>query len=663
MRLSGAPPILALSAAVLIASAGCGSGNGSGTSTHSGAPAFASTPVLSALQGSAYAYKLEATDPAGGAVTFTLATAPTGATVDASGDVSWTPTPAQSRTANSFTAKATSAGGSATQSWTVTPNGTVQVTDAITSWGTGGATVQPPISWSQTYPAASLLVPQSDGQMIAIFGTGDSNGVLSFQNVPAGYFWFNVNGSAYYWTSSSSIDFGTDTSEAFTSAPALPSGATPAQFALNITGLDSTATPGLIGFETVPNSFGLEATVQDATYYDWPPASSQFVSGVTVRADVSQVHDGFVVQDVPASLGTLAGYSLGPAATLSNLSLQNGKTNTINVTLNPSAQASLPLKIDASAFVPLFGSAAPAVPTQASSPFSLEVYPYAVGVNPQTGTSLTSESIGASGASITTTFDGGMHLGLFWPAPTTASVPTMTAAPFLQGPIGCGSGLREAITCGGTSNICGSTQPMAPLLSSDTDFGTIQYGDPFPSTWQRVFQFCQQATLPLPSLTTTTTILPGVTETITWSYSLVNAQSTAAPTSAVVPLISPVASPTINGASLFTPATLSTREVTLSWSKPALGTPYGYRVLVATLPQTSASGTITILSTSRLFYTAQTSLTIPPELLTSGVTYLFDITALADAKANVETAPRRSALPTALANVVSAPIVISSSAP
>jgi len=201
------------------------------------------------------------------------------------------------------------------------------------------------------------------------------------------------------------------------------------------------------------------------------------------------------------------------------------------------------------------------------------------------------------------------------------------------------------------------------LLSSDTNFGTIQYGDPFPAAWNRVFHFCQQATLPLPGLTSTTTIdSQGDTQTITWNYNLINSQSTAPPSSPVVPLISPVVSPTINGASLFTPATLDTRAVTLSWSAPTLGKPYGYRVQAVPLPLTMPPGTVAVVA-SRTLYTAQTSVTIPPELLTSGETYLFDITALMDAKANVETSPRRSGLPTAAANVVSAPITISASAP
>jgi hypothetical protein len=676
---------LALLAISLATLTGCG-GSGGGNVTPA-TPVFTSVPVTAAVESSAYSYTVAAAAADGSPVSYALTTAPTGATL--SGDtISWTPTPTQSRKGNSFAVTATSgAGGSATQSWTVSPNGTVQVTDAITSWGTGGATALPPISWSATYPAASVLVPQTDGQMVAIYGTGGSNGVLSFQNVPAGYFWLSIN-VLYYWTSSSNIDFGTDVSEANTST-FLPNGSS-TTFNLNFTGLDSTANPSLLGFDTVPSSIGLEATVQDETSFSWsdaPTSSTTTTTGtttsLTLQADVSQIQNGFAIQQEPTNLGPLAGYVLGPAAELSGLSLQNNTTDTINVNLTPSPQVSLPLEIDASQWTPLFSNAAPSAPTQTSSPFSLWVQPYITGPNvPTIVASPTSESTACT-PTITPgpcepipptiwTFSGPLPLGLFWPAPVTITTSVFPSFA-LPGPPICSSGLSETITytgpdyCGGTStSTCvENATPVAPLLSSDTDFGTIQYGDPFPATWNRVFQFCQQAAMPLPGLSSTTTIdSQGDTQTITYSYNLINSQATTPPSSPVVPLLSPVVNPTINGASLFTPATLDTRAVTLSWSAPALGKPYGYRVLAVPLPQIITSGTVAVPNAvSRNLLTAQTSVTIPPELLTSGVTYLFDIAALMDAKANVETSPRRSGLPTAAANVVSAPITISPSAP
>jgi hypothetical protein len=48
--------------------------------------------------------------------------------------------------------------------------------------------------------------------------------------------------------------------------------------------------------------------------------------------------------------------------------------------------------------------------------------------------------------------------------------------------------------------------------------------------------------------------------------------------------------------------------------------------------------------------------------LTPGQTFVVVISARLDARANVETSPNRSALPTAYANIVSAPITVSPAA-
>jgi hypothetical protein len=379
---------------------------------------------------------------------------------------------------------------------------------------------------------------------------------------------------------------------------------------------------------------------------------------LTIASDVSQIHDAIVVQEEPATIGSLNGYSLGPAGMPSGLSLQNGVTNTINATLGPTNVVALPLTIDASQWTSLFDNTAPTAPTPVASPFSLDVEPYISGRN-----------AGVASAP---------PIGLFWVPSysSTTSNGTTTNNTFqpsynaFTSPASCSTGVSittetlpilcvlGTTTCSGAETI---TETAGPLLTSDTDFGSVPYSDAFPASWQRVFTYCQQASLPLPELTNTVNHL-GL-ETITYGYNLINSESIAPPTAPVVPLLSPVQNPTLNGASLFTQATLDTRALTLSWTKPAMGTPYGYRVQIYTLPQSLPSGAILAGITPRNLYTAQTTVSIPPELLTSGVTYLFDITALMDGKANVETSPRRSALPTAAANVVSAPITISASAP
>src|SRR5208282_1320130 len=112
--------ILLLIALFLTCLVACGSNSNSTPQN----PVFTSTPVTAASQDTSYIYQLAATDPSGGTVTFSLVTEPAGATLSGS-TINWTPTAAESRISNSFTAKATSSsGGGATQSWTVTPTGT-----------------------------------------------------------------------------------------------------------------------------------------------------------------------------------------------------------------------------------------------------------------------------------------------------------------------------------------------------------------------------------------------------------------------------------------------------------------------------------------------------------------------------------------------------------
>ena len=116
---------------------------GSGSHSVPQSPVFTSTPVTAASQGASYSYTLAATDPSGGTVTFSLPTAPSGATITGS-TINWTPAAAESRVSNSFAAMATtSSGGTATQSWTVTPTGTVTVNWVNTDWTPTGPVQTP----------------------------------------------------------------------------------------------------------------------------------------------------------------------------------------------------------------------------------------------------------------------------------------------------------------------------------------------------------------------------------------------------------------------------------------------------------------------------------------------------------------------------------------
>jgi len=180
----------------------CSSGNN--TTPAPAAPVFTSTPVTQAVEASPYAYQLAASGPA---VTFSLTNTPIGATLSGN-TLSWTPTAEQSRVSNSFTVTATVSGGaSSTQSWAVTPSGTIRISHIDTLWNENGSTNKA-FDWSPISSYVAALVPQPDGSFRSLPGTAGANGAFEIPNVPAGYYWLKLGPRDTYWTSSSTFDVG-----------------------------------------------------------------------------------------------------------------------------------------------------------------------------------------------------------------------------------------------------------------------------------------------------------------------------------------------------------------------------------------------------------------------------------------------------------------------
>jgi hypothetical protein len=576
----------------------CSSGNN--TTPTPAAPVFSSTPVTQAVEGSAYTSQLTAS---GTAVTFSLTNAPIGATLSGN-TISWTPTAQQSRIPNSFTVAATASGGaSATQAWAVTPSGTIRISHIDTLWNETGSTNMP-FDWSRIssddYVAA--LVPQPDGSFKSLSGTAGANGTFEIPNVPAGYYWLRLGPRDTYWTSSSTFDVGNDFF-VLTANPTTPTSST-TYMSFSFTSLDPTAARGLLQFDALETPFPRYSASTNAGF-------TTFVGGLTIGSnlDFSAIKNAFVRQYEPATFGSLDGYVMGPALTLSNLSLTTGGQNTISGALNPTVPTSINLSLKASALAPLFDHIAPTAPTATGGAFYLSVQPY----------------ISADGPNVV----GSKPIDLIWtkanviavisPIPILSSVPVFSS---ISGP-------------------CSANPP----LTTDVEAGTVQYSDPFPVAWRRTFRVCQSASIDV--------AVPGGKPQ---SINLTNSQTTSLPTTTVKPLISPVQNPKINGADLFTASTLNSTVVTLSWDPPAIGTPFGYNVAILS-PTTLPDGTVSYFSSTTLG-TAKTSMTLPPNVLASGRTYLFVITSLVDGKANMEMSPHRSSLPIANADLISAPITI-----
>ncbi len=575
----------------------CGS-SGSGSQVQPSTPVFTSVPVTAATQDVAYTYQIAATDPAGGAVTFSLTASPTGAALSGT-TISWTPTAAQSRASNNFTVKAaTTSGGTATQSWTVSPGGTITVNGINTYWTASGP-VQVPLPASASLTISAVVV-NPDGSITVEKSSAISPGVFSIPNVPAGYYWLQI-GSSAYWTSTASFDAGRD----------IAGNATPTTGTSQTTDFDLS----LSGLESVPQesflTFTFPMTPSPAGGAAIPPNTTTFTGsfGFGGSTDWTQVKTAFLLQYVSVPLGSLNNMVLANSS-IASVSLISGAANPITETLQPSSPASLNLSVPGLQWTPLFSNAAPSAPTPFSSALSISAEPYVTGRN-------------ASGS---TSF-------LFGPAPALVA----TAGPSFFN-IG---------TCDPTGFPPNSIAPQAAILT-DQNFGTLQYGDPFPTAWTRASSFCQESTVVIP--------IPGSSATA--NFALVDGVTMPPSSTPLAPLVSQVQNPTINGASLFTTTTLNTTLISLNWSAPASGAPYGYKVL-AFVQSTSLQGVPTYSGVGA-FSTAKTSISLPP--FSGGNTYVFAITAVTDGAANIETSPLRSALPTGFANVVSAPITISSGA-
>ena len=572
-------------------------------------PAFTSTPVMAAEEGTAYTYQVTATSPDMSAITYELSNGPMGATL-AGNTVTWTPTHQESRVANAFTVKATTAaGGSATQTWNVTPNGNINITDVVSYWGPSGANnvhrIWPP---GALYPAA--LVPQTDGSLMRLGGAVNPDGSFGIPNVPAGYVWLQVAPAGYFWIATSDFDYGED----FIGMPQGRDTLQTTTFNYSISGLQATQSGDSLSVRS--DQAGLNP-LPFPVFLTSGQTSVNTSIPVTSSVDWSNIDTLFILQSLATSSGAFNGFTLGPSQTLTGVSLTNGATNNITATLSPSPAASVPLSIQGTQWA----SVASAISPSSGGPNSTDYFLYA---QPYLADRL--------GSPFFVGFDG-PGLTMLRPAPPLRVI--------TFGPLGI------------CSNVTTSGLPLPPFslppIVTDVDYGALSYGDPFPVDWQRLFRYCQvsQVSLPRPNSTVMDTFL------------LADRQTTTVPTGPVAPILGPVQNPMINGASLFQTATLNTTSVSLSWNPPSIGQPIGYYVTVYQLGTLINGGTEQYIAVGR-FGTAKTSMEVP--FLSAGNTYVFLITSETDGIAKIETNPLRAKAPNGEAAVISAPMVIATGA-
>jgi len=419
--------------------------------------------------------------------------------------------------------------------------------------------------------------------------------------VPGGYYWLEPAGVGY-WTSSSTFDFGTDLNAPTFSGTV---GVSTTTINANLDGLDP-----LLAEDEVSFLWGLPPIVLlGSNGASSLGATTMSVGAITnSNAGFSQPEPSIAVQYEPETAGSLNLLKLGPEVSLPQVAFTAGTFNTINVTLTHSTETSFDLNVKGSAWAPLLNNVGASAPTSEAIDIGVMVEPYMQG-----------KTLGA------------IPFGI----------------PLLLGPSNQALGLsRSSLTIG-----CASSGPNSASSSGETpittdqDFGTVKFEDPFPATWPRVFRFCQTTSVPIP--------IPGLTTPV--SFNVVASETTVLPTTQIAPLIGPVQNPTIQEKNFFSPTTVSPTGVTLSWTAPSGSPVTGYEIAMFSVGALPGGGQTYLRGPG--FYTTKTSATLPP--LQAGTTCVFVITAMLDGAANFETSPNRSALPTASASIVSAPITIS----
>jgi hypothetical protein len=149
----------------------------------------------------------------------------------------------------------------------------------------------------------------------------------------------------------------------------------------------------------------------------------------------------------------------------------------------------------------------------------------------------------------------------------------------------------------------------------DQTIGPVPYVNPFPPSWGESLRVEGGVQVDVP--------LPGASGTVAvqaWlSLTIPIAEASAGP---IVPHLSPVRSPLVNGSSAYGLPTGVTTTPTLSWTPPVIGTPSGYFVYLAHYP----GGGYSYPGVS--LFTDDTSITVPACALVEGDAYVATISAV-----------------------------------
>lgn len=422
-----------------VACGGSGSSNSSASKPQNGStPTFSSAAPTAASEGQTYSYAIQV----GTGATLALTTAPAGAVLSGS-TITWTPTRAQSRTANNFTVTATSTAGSSSQSWTVTPTGTIYGSCIDTFWLANGSYTLPyDLSPSNTIEitfSAAALVPQADGSVVTIPGTGFSNGTFTIPNVPAGYYWLQVIGYdmnlsqlvlGNFWTSSSTFDWGSD---GVGEQPSLSRSGT-ATLNWDLTNLTPWSANDSVAIYLPSAGMDYDAPAGfPSASGDTTLVASELISGPLAPSPGDMA---YVTQDTFSTVSNATVWSVISTAALPTMVVSPGGTNNVAAAMVPvSSSQSMEMNVNIPAYTQAESNASPSF-TPGSFSGSVELLPF-----------VTDRSF----------------------APLASS--------------------EVLISFGGTL--------ASPYPASVQDYGPGNFGTQFPSTWPAVYSFEEGGIVPV----------------------------------------------------------------------------------------------------------------------------------------------------------------------
>lgn len=187
-------------------------------------------------------------------------------------------------------------------------------------------------------------------------------------------------------------------------------------------------------------------------------------------------------------------------------------------------------------------------------------------------------------------------------------------------------------------------------IVTDLDYGTVGYGNPYPSTWTPVLNVEYEVNVSYTASGAATPVeAPGEV--------FVGTVQMPAAGSGVGPIIGPVQNIKLEGLALTQPQTVGSPMPTITWDAPLLGTPTVYQL---TIYQLFNSGGESQYENVLDIYTSDRSLNLPDGTLSNGSEYFFAIRAYYLPGVDLTTSPHRRAFPMAYADalteIVSIPV-------